>query len=154
MGGPPVFVVIPVEPWLWLGGNPPTPSIYSTADCCPLLTIWPRCCPRHAPDDVIIQCGYQRLSLDGAVIGTFEHYSGSYRTYVKVPITAPSRGTLCMISAMGINIIWGMCGVCLGQHLGHIINNGRQSAVLHASVMPFFSRENIGYHCNINISAE
>ena len=28
-----------------------------------------------APDDVIIHCGYQRLSLDGAVIGTFEHCS-------------------------------------------------------------------------------
>ena len=24
----------------------------STADCCPLLTIFPRCCPRHATDDV------------------------------------------------------------------------------------------------------
>ena len=47
----------------------------STADCCPLLTICPRCCPRHAPDDVIIHCGYQRLPLDGAVIGTFEHCS-------------------------------------------------------------------------------
>ena len=22
----------------------------STADCCPLLAIYPRCCPRHAPD--------------------------------------------------------------------------------------------------------
>ena len=29
-------------------------------------------------------------------------------------------------------------GACLGQHLGHIVNNGQQSAVLHASVMPFF----------------
>ena len=28
MGSPPVLVVIPVEPWLWLSGNPPTPSIY------------------------------------------------------------------------------------------------------------------------------
>ena len=26
----------------------------STADYCPLLTIWPRCCSRHASDDVII----------------------------------------------------------------------------------------------------
>ena len=24
----------------------------STSDCCPLLIICPRCCPRHAPDDV------------------------------------------------------------------------------------------------------
>ena len=47
----------------------------STADCCPLLTICPRCCPRHAPDDVIIHCGYHRLPLDGAVIGTFEYCS-------------------------------------------------------------------------------
>ena len=35
-------------------------------------------------------------------------------------------------------IIWGMSGACLGQHLGHIVNNGQQSAVLHASVMLFF----------------
>ena len=27
--------------------------------------------PRHAPDDVIIHCGYYRLPLDGAVIETF-----------------------------------------------------------------------------------
>ena len=26
---------------------------------------------------------------------------------------------------------------CLGQHLGHIVNNGQQFAVLHASMMPF-----------------
>ena len=25
-----------------------------------------------------------------------------------------------------------MSGACLEQHLGHIVNNGRQSAVLHA----------------------
>ena len=31
----------------------------STADCCPVLSI------------VVIHCGYQRLPLDGAVIGTF-----------------------------------------------------------------------------------
>ena len=30
----------------------------STPDCYPLLTICPRCCPRHAPDDVIIHCGF------------------------------------------------------------------------------------------------
>ena len=38
-------------------------------------------------------------------------------------------------------LIWGMSGAssgaCLGQHLGHIVNNGQQSAVLHASVMQF-----------------
>ena len=38
-------------------------------------------------------------------------------------------------------IILGMSGAssgaCLGQHLGHIVNSGQQSAVLHASVMPF-----------------
>ena len=43
-----------------------------------------------------------------------------------------------MISAVDNNIIWGMSGACLGQHLGHIVNNGQQSAVLHASMMPFF----------------
>ena len=41
------------------------------------------------------------------------------------------------------DIIWGMSGAssgaCLGQHLGHIDNNGQQSAVLHASVMPFLA---------------
>ena len=47
-------------------------DVCSTADCCPLLTICPRCCPRHAPD---IECGYHRLPLDGAVIGTFEYCS-------------------------------------------------------------------------------
>ena len=40
-------------------------------------------------------------------------------------------------------IIWGISGTssvaCLGQHLGNIVNNGQQSAVLHASVMPFFT---------------
>ena len=35
-------------------------------------------------------------------------------------------------------IIWGMYGACLAHHLVHIVNNGQQSAVLHASVMPFF----------------
>ena len=34
-------------------------------------------------------------------------------------------------------IIWGMSGACLGQHLGNIVKKGQQSAVLHASVMPF-----------------
>ena len=38
-------------------------------------------------------------------------------------------------------IIWGMSGAssgtCLRQHLGNIVNNGQQFAVLHASVMPF-----------------
>ena len=39
---------------------------------------------------------------------------------------------------------WGMSdrvlsGACLAQHLGHIVNNGQQSVVLHASVLPFFS---------------
>ena len=47
------------------------------------------------------------------------------KQYSKVPMTVPSRG------------IWGMSGACLGQHLGHIANNGQQSAGLHASVMPF-----------------
>ena len=46
-----------------------------TADCCLLLTICPRWCPRYAPDDIIIHCGYYRLPQDGAVIGTFEHCS-------------------------------------------------------------------------------
>ena len=32
------------------------PDACSNADCYPLLTICPRCCPRHAPDDVIIHC--------------------------------------------------------------------------------------------------
>ena len=47
----------------------------SAAHCCPLLTICPRCCPRHAPDDIIIHCGYQRLPLDGAVFQTFDRCS-------------------------------------------------------------------------------
>ena len=29
---------------------------FSTADCCPLLTICPRCCFRHAPDADIKDC--------------------------------------------------------------------------------------------------
>ena len=51
---------------------------FSTTYCCPLLTIYPRCCPRYAPDmpqmmllptaDII-----QRLPLDGVIIGTFEY---------------------------------------------------------------------------------
>ena len=47
--------------------------------------------------------------------------------YSKVPMTAPQ---------------WAITAseACLGQHLGHIVNNGQQSAVLHASVMPFFRR--------------
>ena len=49
--------------------------------------------------------------------------------YSKVSMTAPSRGSLCMISAVDNNII--MSRVCLGQHLGHIDNNGQQSVVLH-----------------------
>ena len=36
------------------------------------------------------------------------------------------------------NIIEGMSGACLGQHLGHFVNNGQQSAVLHASVFGGF----------------
>ena len=42
---------------------------------CPLLTIYARCCPRHALDDVIIHCRYQRLPLEGSVIRTFEYCS-------------------------------------------------------------------------------
>ena len=34
-------------------------------------------------------------------------------------------------------------GACLEQHLGHIVNNGRQSAVLHASVMPFLEEADV-----------
>ena len=34
-------------------------------------------------------------------------------------------------------IIWGMSEACLRQHVGHIFNIRVQSAVLHASVMPF-----------------
>ena len=44
-----------------------------------------------------------------------------------------------------LGIIWDMSGAssgapsgeCLGHHLGHV-NNGQQSTVLQASVMPFF----------------
>ena len=45
-----------------------------------------------------------------------------------------------MISVKDNNSIWDMSGACLGQHVGHIVNIGQQSAVLvlHASVMPFF----------------
>ena len=35
----------------------------------------PRCCSRHASDDVIIHCRYLRLPLAGTVIGTFEYCS-------------------------------------------------------------------------------
>ena len=50
-----------------------------------------------------------------------------------------------IIWGMSGGIIWGMSGASsgaclghyLGQHLGHIVNNGQQSALLHASVMPF-----------------
>ena len=40
-----------------------------------------------------------------------------------------------MISTVDNNIIGGMPGACQGQHLGHIVNNGQQFAVLHASVI-------------------
>ena len=30
----------------------------STVDCYPLLTICPRCCPTHLPDDAIIHCRF------------------------------------------------------------------------------------------------
>ena len=42
-----------------------------------------------------------------------------------------------MMSAVGDDIIWGVSWACLGQHLGHIVNNRQQSMVLHASVMAF-----------------
>ena len=57
-----------------------------------------------------------------------EHYS-------KVPSTAPSIGSLWQW-------IITSSGACLGQHLGHIVNNGQQSAVLHASVFFFGSTIN------------
>ena len=54
-------------------------------------------------------------------------------------------------------IIWGMSGACLGQHLGHVwdliyraiwgILSGQQSAVLHASVMPFLSQNCVSFLC-------
>ena len=44
----------------------------------PRIVVFCWSCPRHAPDDVIIHCGYQKLPLDGAVIGTFEYCSISY----------------------------------------------------------------------------
>ena len=43
-------------------------------------------------------------------------------------------------------IIWGMSGACLGQHLGHIVINGQQSGVLHASVMPFLLKLALSLH--------
>ena len=39
--------------------------------------------------------------------------------------------------------VWALSGARLGyhlEHLGHIVNNVQQSAVLHASVMPFLSK--------------
>ena len=55
-----------------------------------------------------------------------------------------------MISAVDSNIIWGMSRACLGQHLGHIVNNRQQSMVLHASVMPFLrSPEPVGFYTGI-----
>ena len=35
--------------------------------------------------------------------------------------------------------VWDIIWACLGQHLGHIFNNGQQSAVPHASAMPFLA---------------
>ena len=52
-------------------------------------------------------------------------------------------------------IIWGMSEACLGQHLGHIVNNdnnGQQSAVLHASVMPFLYFSCLHFKfCTLNV---
>ena len=48
-----------------------------------------------------------------------------------------------MMSAVDNSIIWSMSWECLGQHLGPIVNNGQQSAVLHESVMPFLSEVKI-----------
>ena len=50
----------------------------------------------------------------------------------KVSMTAPSRGNFWYLQWIITS-----SGACLAQHLGHIVNNGQQSAVLHASVMPF-----------------
>ena len=44
-----------------------------------------------------------------------------------------------MEQTLAIQIKLFMSGACLGQHLGHIVNNGEQSAMLHASVMPVFT---------------
>ena len=72
----------------------------------------------------------------------------------KVPITAPSSGSFLIASEHSCGsirtygavskssndsaILMSESGACLRQHLGHIVSNGQQSAVLHASaVMPF-----------------
>ena len=44
----------------------------------------------------------------------------------------------CNDSAIWRQSLISASGACLRQHLGHIVSNGQQSAVLHASVMPFF----------------
>ena len=38
---------------------------YSTADCCPLLAVCPRCCPTHAPDDAVPGCTWLYLTVPG-----------------------------------------------------------------------------------------
>lgn len=55
------------------------------------------------------------------------------RQYSKFPMTAPSEAVFVWYPQWAIT-----SGASLGKHLGHIVNNGQQSVVLHASVMPFF----------------
>ena len=45
------------------------PLLYNVIHCCPLLSIVVHCCPLLSI--VVILCGYHRLPLGGAVIGTF-----------------------------------------------------------------------------------
>ena len=51
--------------------------------------------------------------------------------YSKIPMTAPSRDSLWYPQWIKTS-----SGACLGQHLGHIVNNGHQSAVLHLLCVP------------------
>ena len=137
------------------------------------------------PDESILVCRHEYITPHSPLKS--QHFSDellskmSYlRTqskhteqYLKVTTTAPSRCSLCMISAVADNqgpvstrylnrtrflcttrtllevkkgysqvpddnIIWGMSGVCLGQHLRHTVSIEKHSAVLHASLMRFF----------------
>ena len=72
----------------------------STADCCPLLTICPRCCPRHTPDMPqllptanIIDCLQMALSLEllntALYVELRDQWNGPYFFLLKSHISAP-----------------------------------------------------------------
>ena len=85
------------------------------------------------------------IPIDNANLAIIGNASGACLEHVW-SMSGASSGS-CLGHQLGHvwGIIWGMSGTSsgaclghyLGQHLGHIVNNGQQSAVLHASVMPF-----------------